>query len=90
MIYKIGQNFCFANWVQNKDSLSVFCIASEAFIRRNTVSGGALYGSVVKSLTCDLKAACPSLTGSTGLFIRMSSGKTIQSLGPRNDGAQGI
>ena len=29
--------FCFVNWVQNKGSLSMFCIAPEAFIRRNTV-----------------------------------------------------
>ena len=29
--------FCFANWVQNKDSLSLFSIALGAFIRRNTV-----------------------------------------------------
>ena len=33
----IGQTFCFANWVQNKGSLSMFCIALGAFIRRNTV-----------------------------------------------------
>ena len=37
MIYKIGQTFCFANWVQNKGSLSMYCIALGAFIRRNTV-----------------------------------------------------
>ena len=28
--------FCFANFVQNKGSLSMFCIALGAFIRRNT------------------------------------------------------
>ena len=33
----IGQTFCFANWVQNKGSLSMLCIAPGAFIRRNTV-----------------------------------------------------
>ena len=35
--YKIGQTFCFANWVQNKGSLSMFCIALGTFIRRNMV-----------------------------------------------------
>ena len=33
----IVPTFCFVNWVQNKGSLSMFCIAPEAFIRRNTV-----------------------------------------------------
>ena len=37
MIFKIGQTICFANWVQNKDSLSMLSIATEAFIWRNTV-----------------------------------------------------
>ena len=37
MIYKIGLTFCFANWVQNKGSLSLFCIAPGAFIGRNMV-----------------------------------------------------
>ena len=37
MIYKIGQTVCFANWVQNRGSLSMFCIALGVFIRRNTV-----------------------------------------------------
>ena len=34
---KTGQTFCFASWVQNKGSLSIFCIASGVFIGRNTV-----------------------------------------------------
>ena len=34
----IGQTFCFANRVQNKGSLRMFCIAPGAFIRINTVS----------------------------------------------------
>ena len=33
----IGQSFWFANWVQNKDSLSMLCTAQGAFISRNTV-----------------------------------------------------
>ena len=34
---QIGQTFCCANWVQNEVSLSMFCIAMGAFIRRNIV-----------------------------------------------------
>ena len=34
---KNKQTFCFANWVQNKGFLSMFCTAPGAFIRRNTV-----------------------------------------------------
>ena len=33
----IGQTFCYANWVQNKGSLSMLCIAPGTLIRRNTV-----------------------------------------------------
>ena len=33
----IGQTFCFANWEQNKGSISMLCIAPGAFIRRNMV-----------------------------------------------------
>ena len=35
--YRIGQILCFENWVQNKGSLSMLCIAPGVFIRRNTV-----------------------------------------------------
>ena len=35
--YKIGQTFCFANLIQHKGSLSMFCIVPGAFIRRNMV-----------------------------------------------------
>ena len=41
-VFKIGQTFCFANWVQNEGSLSMFCIAPGAFIRKNTVTYFAL------------------------------------------------
>ena len=34
----VGQTFCFANWVQNKGSISMLCIAPGAFIRRNTLN----------------------------------------------------
>ena len=34
---KNGQTFCFANVVQNKSFLSIFCIASGAFIMQNMV-----------------------------------------------------
>ena len=43
----IAQTFCFANWVQNKGSLSMLCIAPEAFIRRNTID------SYPKESDCD-------------------------------------
>ena len=33
----IGQTLCFANWVQNKGSLSMLCIALGTLIRGNTV-----------------------------------------------------
>ena len=35
--YKNGQTFCLENWIQIKGSLSMFCIAPGAFIRRNTL-----------------------------------------------------
>ena len=33
----IGQTFCFANWVQNKGSLSMICMAPGVFIKRNMI-----------------------------------------------------
>ena len=36
--WKIGQTFCFENWVQNKGSLSKICKAPGMFKSRNMVS----------------------------------------------------
>ena len=41
---KIQQTFYFANWVQNKGSLSRLCIAPGVFIRRNMVDDYQSFG----------------------------------------------
>ena len=49
--YKDIQNwtdFCFAYWVQKKGSLSMFCKALEAFIRRKPYISNQIYEILVK------------------------------------------
>ena len=52
---KFGQTFCFANWVQNKGSLSMFCIALGVFIRTKLVNGKKINTSTQSQVLMILK-----------------------------------